>query len=154
MPDTSVQLAQVWPLMQERLAAGESVQFTPQGISMRPTLYGGRDQVVLVSLPEKLKKYDLPLYRRDDGHFVLHRIVKVGETYTCIGDNQLVYEHGVRKDQMLALAAGIHRKGKYYRTDTLGYRIYVRIWCWGRIFRRVLFHCRRCLRALGLGKKK
>ena len=78
MPETSVRLAQLLPLMQERLAAGESVQFTPQGTSMRPTIYGGRDQVILSPLPPKLKKYDLPLYRRDNGQFVLHRIVEVG----------------------------------------------------------------------------
>ena len=112
MSDASVRLAQVFPLMQERIANGESVQFTPQGTSMRPTIYGGRDQVVLSALPEKLNKYDLPLYRRDNGQFVLHRIVKVGDTYTCIGDNQFMYETGVRQDQMLALATGFYRKGK------------------------------------------
>lgn len=148
MPDTSVRLAQVFPLMQERMANGESVQFTPQGTSMRPTIYGGRDQVVLAALPEKLKKYDLPLYRRDNGQFVLHRIVKVGETYTCIGDNQFVYEPGVRQDQMLALAVGFYRKGKFYKTDSFGYRLYSRVWHWSRPVRRIVIWCRSILFAV------
>lgn len=148
MPDTSVRLAQVFPLMQERMANGESVQFTPHGTSMRPTIYGGRDQVVLAALPEKLKKYDLPLYRRDDGQFVLHRIVKVGQTYTCIGDNQFIYEPGVRQDQMLALATGFYRKGKFYRTDSFGYHLYSRLWCWSRPVRYVVLRCWGILRAI------
>ena len=135
MPDASLRLAQLLPLMKERLAAGESVQFTPQGTSMRPTIYGGRDQVVLSPLPEKLKKYDLPLYRRDDGQFVLHRIVKAGQTYTCIGDNQYVFESGVRQDQMIAVATGFYRKGKYHSVDNWGYRFYCRVWHWSRPIR-------------------
>ena len=142
MSDASVRLAEVFPLMQERINNGESVQFTPHGTSMRPTIYGGRDQVVLAALPEKLKKYDLPLYRRDNGQFVLHRIVKVGETYTCIGDNQFVFEPGVRQDQMLALAVGFYRKGKYYSTDSFGYRLYSRVWHCYRPVRRVVVWCR------------
>ena len=137
MPDASVRLEQLLPLMLERLAAGESVQFTPQGTSMRPTIYGGRDQVVLSPLPEQLKKYDIPLYRRDNGQFVLHRIVKVEESYTCIGDNQFELETGVRQDQMIALATGFYRKGKYYRTDSLGYCLYCRLWHWTRPVRRL-----------------
>ena len=141
MPNTRVWLEQLFPLMQERLKAGESVQFTPKGISMRPMIEGGRDRVVLSPLPEKLKKYDLPFYRRDDGHFVLHRIVKVGKTYTCIGDNQLIHELGVRQDQMIALATGLYRKGKYYSLDSFGYKLYSRLWHWTRPLRHIVYWC-------------
>ena len=141
MPETSVRLAQLLPLMQERLAAGESVQFTPQGTSMRPTIYGGRDQVILSPLPPKLKKYDLPLYRRDNGQFVLHRIVEVGECYTCVGDNQFALETGVREDQMIALTTGFYRKGRYCRVDSAGYQLYCRIWHWSRPVRGFIQRC-------------
>ena len=148
MPDTSVRLEQLFPLMQEQLALGQSVQFTPQGISMKPMIQGGRDQVILSPLPERLKKYDLPLYRREDGHFVLHRIVKVGETYTCIGDHQLVFETGVRREWMIALATGFIRKGKYHSTDSFGYKVYCRLWHWTRPIRHVGYWCRNILRAV------
>lgn len=141
MPETSLRLEQLLPLIQERLASGESVQFTPQGTSMRPAIYGGRDQVILSPLPEKLKKYDLPLYRRDDGQFVLHRIVKVGQTYTCVGDNQFVLEEGVPREWMIALTTGFIRKGKYYSTDSFAYRIYCRIWHWTRPVRHFGLRC-------------
>lgn len=148
MPDTLVRLEQILPLIQERLEAGESVQFTPQGISMQPMLQGGRDQVILSPLPEKLKKYDLPLYRRDDGQFVLHRIVKVGQTYTCIGDHQFIFETGVRPEWMIALATGVIRKGKYYSLDGFGYWAYCRLWHWTRPIRHFAYWCCSILRAV------
>ena len=148
MPNTPVWLEQLLPLIQERIAAGESVQFTPRGISMRPMIEGGRDKIVLSPLPEKLKKYDLPFYRRDDGQFVLHRIVKVGQTYTCIGDHQLIYEPGVRQDQMIAIATGLYRKGKYYSLDSFGYKLYSRLWHWTRPLRRITYWCGNILKAV------
>ena len=123
------------PLIRETLAAGKTVRFSPRGISMLPMLRQGIDSVVLSPLPGKLKKYDLPLYQRDDGHFVLHRIVKVGDTYTCIGDNQFEYEHGLRQDQMIALVTAFTRGKREIPVTNPGYRIYCRIWHWSRPLR-------------------
>ena len=148
MPNTPKRLEEVLPRIQELLSAGESVQITPHGVSMRPMIKDGRDEVLLSPLPEKLKKYDLPFYRRDDGQFVLHRIMKVGQTYTCIGDHQLVYETGVRQDQMIALATALYRNGKYYNLDSFGYRVYARIWHWTRPLRRIVYWCGRIWRAV------
>lgn len=145
MLDSSVRLAQLMPLMQERWAAGENVEFTPNGRSMLPMLCGGRDKVVLSPLPEKLNKYDLPLYRRDNGQFVLHRIVKVKESYTCIGDNQYGLEKGVRHDQMLALVTGFYHKGRYHSVDEFGYRAYSCLWHWTRPIRHFLSRCKNLL---------
>ena len=148
MSDVSLRLAQILPLIQERLAEGESVQFTPNGTSMRPMLYGGRDQVILSPLPEKLKKYDLPLYRRPDGQFVLHRVVEVGETYTCIGDNQYALEKGVPHEWMIALATGFVRKGKAYSVDCWRYKFYCRWWHWTRPLRKFGIWSKNILRAI------
>ena len=120
------------PFIREQLAAGESVKFTPQGTSMKPMILGGRDQVIISPKPEKWKKYDISLYQRDNGQYVLHRIVKVGQTFTCIGDNQYEYEEGVRPDQTIAIATGFVRKGKTYSTTQMSYRVYCRCWHWSR----------------------
>lgn len=148
MPDVTLRLKEILPLMQERLAAGESVQFTPHGTSMRPMLEGGRDQVILSPLPEKINKYDLPLYRRPDGQFVLHRVVKVGQTYTCIGDNQFALEPDVSREWMIAMATGFIRKGKKYSVGSVKYRVYCRLWHWSRPLRRLRIWCSNILRAI------
>ena len=135
MHENAVRLAQVMPFILERLAAGESVKFTPHGTSMLPMILGGRDQVVLSPKPKTWKKYDLPLYQRDDGQYVLHRIVAVGETITCIGDNQFAYETGIRPDQMIAVVTAFIRKGRVYRVDTLSHRCYRCLWHRSRALR-------------------
>ena len=95
--ETLVHVEELMPLIQESLSAGRSVRFSPRGISMLPMLRQGIDSVILSPAPETLKKYDLPLYRRDNGKYVLHRIVDAGATYTCVGDNQFQLEHGIRR---------------------------------------------------------
>ena len=102
---------------------------------MLPMLRQGIDSVVLSPVPEKLKKYDLPLYQWDDGKYILHRIVAVGDSYTCIGDNQFVEETGVRQDQMIALVTGFYRKEKYHRVTEPGYLLYCRFWHYSRPIR-------------------
>lgn len=123
------------PLIQESLAAGKTVRFSPRGISMLPMLRQGIDSVILSPLPQKLRKYDLPLYQRDDGHYILHRIVEVGEAYTCIGDNQFVLEHGVRHDQMIALVTAFTRGDREIPVTALSYRLYCRFWHYSRSLR-------------------
>lgn len=126
------------PLFKERLSAGQSVKFSPKGISMLPMLRQGKDTVTLSPITEKLKKYDIPLYRRDDGKYVLHRIVSVGETITCIGDNQFKKEHGLRKEQMIAVVTAFTRGEKEYSVNRLSYKLYCRLWHYSRFPRHVL----------------
>ena len=127
-----VELDVLMPLIREQLSSGQNVSFTPRGSSMLPMLRDGLDTVTLSPLPEKLKKYDLPLYQRENGQYVLHRIICVGETYTCIGDHQYTYEPGVRHEQMIAVVSGFTRKGKSFSVNDLRYRIYCCIWQWSR----------------------
>ena len=132
LPKMDIRLEQVHPLMQEFLREGKTVKFSPRGISMLPMLRQGIDSVVLSPVPEKLKKYDLPLYQRDDGKYILHRIVEVGETYTCIGDNQFDFETGVRHDQVIAVVIAFTRGQRLHRVNELPYRLYCRFWHYSR----------------------
>lgn len=52
------------------------------------------------------------LYKRTDGAYVLHRIVKVEkDSYTMRGDNQFFLEPGIKQEQMIAMVSGIVRDG-------------------------------------------
>ena len=133
------------PLFQERLAAGQQIRFSPMGTSMLPMLREGRDSVVLSQAPQRLQKYDLPLYRRDNGAYILHRVIRAGETYTCMGDNQYIPEPGVRHDQIIAVVTGFRRRGRDCTVNSLGYRLYCRLWHLSRPFRHF---CRRAVRWL------
>jgi hypothetical protein len=120
------------PHIRSSLAEGKCVTIGPKGTSMLPLIRQGTDYVELSPLPEKLKKYDLPLYRRPDGTFVLHRIIKAGTTYTCMGDNQFVPEPGLRQDQMIALVTAFWRGKRRHTTHWWVYRLYCRLWHFSR----------------------
>lgn len=104
---------------------------------MSPMLRNGKDFVELSAPPQKLKKYDLPLYQRDNGEYVMHRVVRTGKTYTCIGDNQFVLETGIRPDQIIAVVTAFTRKGKRYSVKNLSYRLYCRLWHFTRPLRKL-----------------
>lgn len=125
------------PLIRERLACGQSVRFSPSGISMLPMLRQGMDSVVLSPVTGRLRKYDLPLYQRENGKYVLHRIIEAGETYTCMGDNQFLREYGVRQEQLVAVVTAFYRGGRIWSVDALPYRIYCRFWHTSRPLRHL-----------------
>ena len=136
------------PLIEERIKSGGNVSFTPMGISMYPMLRNGRDSVVLSPVPDRIKKYDVILYRRAGGQYVLHRVVGTGKSYTCIGDNQYQKEKGIDPAQVIALVTSFTRKGKKYSVDGFGYKLYSRVWHYTRSPRRALRRVKRALRSL------
>lgn len=134
------------PLMKEMLASGKSVLFSPSGVSMLPMLRQGIDSVELSPVPGVLKKYDLPLYQRDNGKYILHRIVAVDETYTCIGDNQYITEKGVRQDQLIAVVTAFYRGEKRHSVKNPFYKVYCRIWHHSRCVRHFWVRSQKWLR--------
>ncbi len=124
------------PIFREQFALGKSVRFSPQGISMLPMLRQDIDSVELSALPQRLKKYDLPLYQRKNGHYVLHRVIKLGDTYTCIGDNQFEEEPGIAQEQMIAVVTAFYRNQKRWSTGNIFYRAYCAFWHRTRSLRR------------------
>ena len=132
-----VRLEQAMPVIKECLEKGCSVRFSPRGTSMLPMLRQGVDSVVLSPLPEQLRKYDLPLYQRENGQYVLHRIVRVGDTYTCVGDNQFELETGLRHAQMIAVVTGFTRDKREHSVEEVGYWLYCRLWHYSRPWRKL-----------------
>ena len=76
MNNPNVNLKEFWPVMKEVIESGGEFTFYPHGISMLPLIRQGVDQVVLVKA-ENIKLGDVVFYLRDNGQFVLHRIVKI-----------------------------------------------------------------------------
>ena len=131
-------LDDVMEIIIEKLDAGGNVTFTPNGTSMLPMLRDGLDVVVLHKPNGRLRLFDVPLYRRADGSFVLHRVVDFGTdgSYVMCGDNQFKREKGITDDQIIAVLTAFFRKGKAYSTASLRYRAYVNFWYYTRVFRR------------------
>ena len=126
----NVNLSEIYDVMQEMLESGGTVNFNPNGTSMLPTIMNHGDRVVIKKPEGKLKKYDLPLYRRADGQFVLHRIVRVYDnSYGMCGDNQWRIEKGITDSNIIGVVTKIIRKGKTIDVEKSKlYKIYVFIW--------------------------
>lgn len=125
-------------IIKEKLDSGGTVTFTPNGTSMLPMLRDGEDVVVLKKPPGRLHLFDVPLYQRDNGQYVLHRIIDFERdgSYVLCGDNQFAKERGIRDDQIIAVMTAFYRKGKAYSITSLRYRAYVNFWYYTRIIRR------------------
>ena len=100
------------------------------GDSMLPMIRQGRDLLVIERTSGRLKQYDVPLYRRDTGQYVLHRVLKVRERdYVLCGDNRWGRETGITDRHVLGVLTAIIREGKTLSVTDRRYRIYVRLWC-------------------------
>ncbi len=114
-------------VMQEAFSRGQQLKFTPSGTSMLPMLDGMNDTVTFAEKPERLKKYDVAFYQRNNGQLVLHRVVKLcGDgSYVFSGDNQYYYEPGIRDENILALMVAFTHGDKEHTTDDFSYRLYI-----------------------------
>lgn len=124
----TIPMEELSELVMLQLEKGGRARLTVTGWSMQPLLYNRRDVVELVPVSGKQKPGDIILYRRENGQYVLHRIIALSqEGYICSGDNQAVREP-VAHDQLLAVVDGFIRKGKSYTLNAPGYRLYATVW--------------------------
>ncbi len=113
---------------QELLQNGKIIR-TNVGVSMMPLLRQNRDVMIIERPNGRLKKYDVPLYKRGD-RYVLHRIIRVHEdSYDIIGDNCVNIERGIKDSQIIGVLTGVIRDGKTITVDNLLYKLYYHIWC-------------------------
>lgn len=119
-------MEQLGPLIAEVIGEGGEFCLFPKGTSMLPLIRQGADAVALVSLDRKPKKGDVLLYRREDGQYVLHRLMRVennGSLCFC-GDNQRLLEHGIGCDQVVAVVTAFFRGDKRLEASGLVMRLY------------------------------
>ena len=126
-------LADAIDVIEEILAGGGEFRMYPKGTSMLPLIVQGRDSVVLrrrEGVP--VKKHDIAFYRRDNGQFVLHRVMRVENdgSYVMCGDNQIDLEYGVRRDQIIGYVSCLYKGEKVRSMRTFSYRMYLCFYCW------------------------
>ncbi len=119
------------PYISEALSQNKTFTLPITGTSMLPLLIAGKDTVELSAVTRKnnalsLEIGDLPLYKRKDGSFVLHRIVGIENgTYTMCGDNQFILEKGIEDSQIIGVVTAINKDGKRIPVTDKKYSAYV-----------------------------
>ena len=94
---------------------------------MLPFLRPEVDSVSLIKPINPLKKNDIILYKRDNGAYVLHRIVGISDdgSFILCGDNQYIKEYGIHKESVIAIVNRVFRKEKEISFKSPTYRIYL-----------------------------
>ena len=115
---------------EEQLEKHGKLIYTNVGDSMLPLIRQDKDLLIIEKPNGRLKKYDVPLYRRDTGKYVLHRILKVRKKdYVICGDNRWKREYGITDRHIIGVLTGIVRNGRTVPVTSRKYRLYVHLWC-------------------------
>lgn len=153
MKTVSIPMEELAPILELQLQQGTAALIVT-GSSMHPTFRSGKDTVYLRPVTDSLRKGDVILYRRENGQYILHRIVSVPNQgrFVCSGDNQIQPEQ-VRTEQVAGVVTEFSRAGRRCTVRHPGYRVWV--WIWTALFpvrkpflsvRRVFGYLRRKLR--------
>ncbi len=127
------------------LDSGGEFRIYPKGTSMLPLIRAGQDSVCLSKPEGNLKRNDIAFYLRDNGEYILHRVVKAEKgSYIMCGDNQIAQESGIENRHIIGYVTRVFRGEKEITPKNAGYRLYLLLW---RSFfiRRVFFKLRHIL---------
>lgn len=115
---------------EEEIRRSGRIVYTNVGRSMMPLLRQHKDLMIIEKPSGRCKKYDVPLYRRDNGQYVLHRILKVRrEDYVMCGDHCWTKEYGITDRHIIGVLTAVVRDGKTIPVTDRRYLAYVHLWC-------------------------
>lgn len=115
---------------EEVLARDGKLIYSNVGDSMWPFIREGRDLLVIEPPKGCLKRLDVPLYRRDSGQYVLHRVLAVKpDGYVICGDNRWGKEHGITDKHIIGVLTAIIRNGREIPVTDWRCRLYAHLWC-------------------------
>ena len=129
--------------LRELVQQGETVSMLISGNSMAPFLCSRRDYIYFRSPDRPMRRGDIVFYERDNGQFVVHRIIRVHREadgrrrFDITGDNQSELE-SVREDQIFGLIFAVERKGKKIVPGDFWWEFFARVWTRIIPFRRAV----------------
>ena len=140
--------AVLMPEYEALLQQGAELPLVISGGSMLPFLAPGRDSVMLKAPDRPLKRGDIVFYRRKNGDYILHRLLRIADGKCwMIGDAQTVVEGPLESSCIFAYVTCVQRKGKTEQPGTFWWDFFQRSWLrmiparrwimaiYGRVFR-------------------
>ena len=135
-----ISLNKMAPLIRETLEKNGEVTFISAGRSMLPVIRDRKDAVTLVKPRREIKPGDIVFYQRDNGQFILHRVMFVNsDKYVMRGDNQWDNEYNIRRDQIIGVLKCFERNGKIHNVTDRDYLMYVKLLPLIRFFRKTYY---------------
>ena len=123
--DTDVYVSMLRDLVNE----GKECRLLISGSSMAPFLVHERDSIIFSKPDRELRRGDMVFYQRDNGQYVMHRILHVRpEGLYIIGDAQTEVEGPVKPEQVFALVTKVNRKGKWVGPGNFWWWFFSTVW--------------------------
>lgn len=97
------------------------------GDSMEPLLHNRKNTVVIKKIDRKINNYDVILYKRPNGQYVLHRVIKIKPKkgiYYTLGDNRFKKER-VPFSWGIGVFDGYYQGEDYISINDKNYQRYV-----------------------------
>lgn len=108
---------------------GQEVRLTISGSSMAPFLIHGRDSILFSKPQTPLRRGDMVFYQRENGQFVMHRILHVKpEGLYLIGDAQTQIEGPLNPTCVFARITQVNRKGKWIKPGDFWWWFFQTVW--------------------------
>lgn len=112
---------------EEVLERDKSFIYKTTGVSMLPMLRQNRDLVIISEKRGRLAKNDVALFKRENGQYVLHRVISLTDDgYIIRGDNCYGSEN-VGEERIIGVMTGFVRGKRQYSTQDAAYKCYVRV---------------------------
>ncbi len=116
-------------MLRDLVNEGKECRLLISGSSMAPFLVHERDSIIFSKPDRELRRGDMVFYQRDNGQFVMHRILKVKpEGLYIIGDAQTEVEGPVKPEQVFALVTKVNRKGKWIGPGNFWWWFFSTVW--------------------------
>lgn len=96
-----------------------NVKIPLNGNSMYPLIRKMRDYVTVSPMNRKIKRGDIVLFRRADGKYVVHRVLKTdGLKVHTMGDNCSSPDSEIAAEKVLGYVTFVHRDNHILHVDT------------------------------------
>lgn len=108
---------------------GKECRLLISGSSMAPFLVHERDSIIFSKPQRELQRGDMVFYQRENGQFVMHRILHVKpEGLYIVGDAQTEIEGPVNPKQVFAVVTRAQRKGKWIGPGDFWWWFFRTVW--------------------------
>lgn len=112
----------------EKLSKYGILGFVTYGNSMWPFIKNKKTSVVVLKKEGRLSVYDIAFYQRENGDYVLHRVLEVlSDGYTVRGDSQKETEF-VPEERTIGIVSGYYAGRKYVDCSDTVYIDKIRAW--------------------------
>lgn len=119
------------PIIEELLSGGFRIKLIVTGSSMYPFLRHEIDSFELFyDIRHNVRKCDIVLIQRENGQYILHRVVKVSKdkAFYLAGDAQSIVEGPIMYDQLIGVVTKVFRREKEINCESFLWRMLSTIW--------------------------